>query len=59
MKSFVLKFLETCERIANILLHPGAEFAYIYICLIYLHVHTVSTSAHVKGVFKIEPFGRF
>ena len=32
--SLVQKILETCERVANIFLHPGAN--YIHICIIYI-----------------------
>ena len=43
MHGFVPKFLETCERVANILLLPGADSAYMQ------NLHTVSKSAHVNG----------
>ena len=43
MHSLVQKILETCERVANIFLHPGANYAYMY------NLHTVCISAHVNG----------
>ena len=43
MHSLVQKILETCERVANIFLHPGANYTYLY------NLHTVCKSAHVNG----------
>ena len=43
MHSSVQKILGTCERVANIFLHPGANYTYMY------NLHTVCKSAHVNG----------
>ena len=43
MHGLVQTTLETCERIANIFLHPGANYTYMY------NLHTVCKSAHVNG----------
>ena len=43
MHGLVQKILATCERIANIFLHPGANYIYMY------NLHTVCKSAHVNG----------
>ena len=43
MHSLVQKILGTCERVANIFLHPGANYTYMY------NLHTVCKSAHVNG----------
>ena len=43
MCGLVPKILETSERVVNIFLHTGANFAYM------LNLHTVSKSAHVNG----------
>ena len=43
MHSLVQHFLGTCERVANIFLHPGANDTYMY------NLHTVCKSAHVNG----------
>ena len=43
MQGLVQKILETCERVANIFLHPGANYTYMY------NLHTVCKSAHVNG----------
>ena len=43
MHGLVQKSLETCERIANIFLQPGANYTYMY------NLHTVCKSAHVNG----------
>ena len=40
---FGQKILETCERVANIFLHPDANYTYMY------NLHTVCKSAHVNG----------
>ena len=39
----VQKILGTCERVANIFLHPDANYTYMY------NLHTVCKSAHVNG----------
>ena len=36
MHSLVQKILETCERVANIFLHPGANYTYMYNLYIYV-----------------------
>ena len=43
MNGLVQKILETCERVANIFLQPGANYTYMY------NLHTVCKSAHVNG----------
>ena len=43
MHGLVQKILDTCERVANIFLHPGASYTYMY------NLHTVCKSAHVNG----------
>ena len=43
MHGLVQKILDTCERVANIFLHPGANYTYMY------NLHTVCKSAHVNG----------
>ena len=43
MHSLVQKILGTCERVANIFLHPGANYTYMH------NLHTVCKSAHVNG----------
>ena len=43
MHGLVQKFLDTCERVAYIFLHPGANYTYMY------NLHTVCKSAHVNG----------
>ena len=43
MHGLAQKILETCERVANIFLHPGANYTYMY------NLRTVSISAHVNG----------
>ena len=43
MHGLVQTTLETCERVANIFLHPGANYTYMY------NLHTVCKSAHVNG----------
>ena len=43
MHGLVQKILGTCERVANIFLHPGANYTYMY------NLHTVCKSAHVNG----------
>ena len=43
MHGLVQKILGTCERVANIILHPGANYTYMY------NLHTVCNSAHVNG----------
>ena len=43
MHGLVLKILETCDREANIYLHPGANYTYMY------NLHTMCKSAHVNG----------
>ena len=43
MHGLVQKSLYTCERVANIFLHPGANYTYMY------NLHTVCKSAHVNG----------
>ena len=53
MNGLVQKILETCERVANIFLHPGANYTYMY------NLHTVCKSPHVNGAsasFMILPF---
>ena len=52
MHSLVQKILETCERVANIFLHPGANYTYMY------YLHTVCKSAHVNGAlgFKCDRY---
>ena len=44
MHGLVQKIEETCEGIANIFLHPDANYTYMY------NLHTVCKSAHVNGV---------
>ena len=46
MHSLVQKILGTCERVANIFLHPGANYTYMY------NLHTVCKSAHVNGALE-------
>ena len=46
MHGLVQKILGTCERVANIFLHPGANYTYMY------NLHTVCTSAHVNGALR-------
>ena len=46
MHGLVQKSLDTCERIANIFLHPGANYTYMY------NLHTVYKSAHVNGALE-------
>ena len=41
MHGLVQKILKTCERVANIFLHPGANYTYMY------NLHTVYKSAHL------------
>ena len=43
MNGLVQKILDTCERVANKFLHPGANYTYMY------NLHTVCKSAHVNG----------
>ena len=43
MHSLVQKILDTCERVANLFLHPGANYMY--------NLHTVCKSAHVNGAY--------
>ena len=43
MHGLVQKILGTCERGANIFLHPGANYTYMF------NLHTVCKSAHVNG----------
>ena len=43
MHSLVQKILGTCERVAKIFLHPGANYTYMY------NLQTVCKSAHVNG----------
>ena len=43
MNGLLEKILEACERVANIFLHPGANYTYMY------NLHTVCKSAHVNG----------
>ena len=43
MHGLVQKIVETCERVANIILNPGANYTHMY------NLHTVSKSAHVNG----------
>ena len=43
MHGLVKKILETCERVANVFLHPDANYTYMY------NLHTVCKSAHVNG----------
>ena len=50
MHSLVQKILETCERVANIFLHPGANYTYMY------NLHTVCKSAHVNGALDIQQY---
>ena len=45
MHGLVQKSLDTCERVANIFLHPSANYTYMY------NLHTVCKSAHVNGAF--------
>ena len=40
MHDLVQNILDTCERVANIFLHPGANYTYMY------NLHTVCKSAH-------------
>ena len=47
MHSLVQQILGTCERVANIFLHPGANYTYMY------NLHTVCKSAHVNGALDI------
>ena len=47
MHGLVQKILATCERVANIFLHPGANYTYMY------NLHTVCKSAHVNGALDI------
>ena len=49
MHGLFQKSLETCERVANKFLHPGANYTYMY------NLHTVCKSAHVNGAL----FGHF
>ena len=51
MHSLVQKILETCERVENIFLHPGANYTYMY------NLHTVCKSAHVNGALVEVSFG--
>ena len=44
MHGLVQKILATCERVANIFLHPGANYTYMYL-------HTVCNSTHVNGAY--------
>ena len=46
MHGLVQTILETCERVANIFLHPGANYTYMY------NLHTVCKSAHVNGAYE-------
>ena len=48
MHGLVQKILDTCERVANIFLHPGANYTYMY------NLHTVCKSAHVNGAL-VDP----
>ena len=43
MHGLVQKILETCERVANKFLHPGANYTYMY------DLHTIWKSARVNG----------
>ena len=43
MHGLVQNILETSECVANIFLHPGANYTYMY------NLHTVCKSAHVNG----------
>ena len=46
MHGLVKKILAACERVANIFLHPGANYTYMY------NLHTVCKSAHVNGAIE-------
>ena len=50
LHGLVQKILETCERVANIFLHPGANYTYMF------NLHTVCKSAHVNGALVILPY---
>ena len=43
MHGLVQKILEIFERVANIFLHTGANYTYVY------NLHTVCKSAHENG----------
>ena len=47
MHGLIQKIIETCEPVANIFLHPGANYTYMY------NLHTVCKSAHVNRVLVI------
>ena len=42
MHGLVQNIFETCERVANIFLHPGTNYTYMY------NLHTVCKSEHVN-----------
>ena len=46
MHNLIQKILGTCERVANIFLHPGTNYTYMY------NLHTVCKSAHVNGALE-------
>ena len=48
MHRLVQKILESCERVANTFLHPGANITYMY------NLHTVCKSAHVNGAYELS-----
>ena len=48
MHGLVQKILDTCERVAKIFLHPGANYTYMY------NLHIVCKSAHVNGALDPE-----
>ena len=48
MHGLVQKILETCERVANIFLHPYANYTYMYSLL------TVCKSAYMNGALEIQ-----
>ena len=47
MHRLVQKILDTCGRVANIFLHAGANYTYMY------NLHTVCKSAHVNGALDV------
>ena len=47
MHGLAQKILDTCERIANIFLHPGANYTYMK------SLHTLCKSAHVNGALVV------
>ena len=48
MHGLVQKILGACERVANKILHPGANYTYMY------NLHTVCKSAHVNGALALS-----